>query len=191
MKEITCLVDCDGVLVDFVAQYMVVFKQLHGWCFKREEITEWEFKKCVCTAEEDDAVWAYFDVTAHLVYNIPVIDGALEGLKALRALRNTRVVCVVCVTSPHHGTYWSGERFRWLLGPGGFKKSDIVLASDKTHVKGDCLIDDAIHNLDAYDPHAMKTFLFDAPYNQHKTRHERCVGWDDVVASVESYLSEI
>jgi 5'(3')-deoxyribonucleotidase len=57
---------------------------------------------------------------------------------------------VVAVTAPlAESDFWTFERARWL-GRRGFRKEDIVFASDKSLVTGDVLIDDGQHNIDSF-----------------------------------------
>jgi 5'(3')-deoxyribonucleotidase len=177
------LVDFDGVIGDFVSLYLHLHSYLNGRDCTPEQITEFDFTKCIASQSEDGLIWAHLDTTQGLVEGLPVIDGALEGLDRLRQIGR-----VVCVTSPHTGTYWSGERFRQLKRL-GFDKRDVVLAADKTLVPGDMLIDDRFETVMAWSrahPRGVGV-IFDQPWNrsrviERRTRCYRAKGWPKVVA---------
>jgi 5'(3')-deoxyribonucleotidase len=140
----TILVDVDGVLADFTPTYLHELEKATGRHYIEADVTDFDFRKCVCTAEEDAAVWRTLSETPGIVYNLPTYPGAFQFLKELRELGR-----VVACTKPA-GPRWAGERYHWLLDC-GFAPADIVLCGDKNLVKGDVLIDDCIQNLDEWE----------------------------------------
>lgn len=182
------LVDADGVLLDFLAVYLDLHSHLNERSCERSEVTNFDFTKCIASPVEDERIWRHFDATRGLVENIPVMDGALEGLDRLRAIGR-----VVCVASPHTGPFWSGERFKALLRL-GFSKRDVVLASDKTLIPGDMLIDDRFETVMEWSRAHPKGVgvVFDATYNQQtlerRARAFRAKGWGRVVSIAEAML---
>lgn len=138
----TILVDCDGVLADCVSAYLALLEEMWGIRASKEEVTSHEFGECVCTPEQNEAVWKRIDSTPGFCRGFRELPYAAEGLKHLRGWADR----VVCVTSPHVSGTWVTERYEWLFAR-GFSKYDIVLASDKSLVAGDALIDDYVKNL--------------------------------------------
>ena len=138
----TVLVDCDGVLADLVGPWLDVLDEVHGIRASYDEVTDFEFGRCVCTPEQAEAVWAHIDATPGWGLRLPALPHVAAGLRHLRSWANR----VVCVTSPHVSGSWVVDRYRWLFQR-GFHRRDIVLASDKSLVAGDALIDDKVDNL--------------------------------------------
>jgi 5'(3')-deoxyribonucleotidase len=97
---------------------------------------------------------------------------------------------VGCLTSPHIGPHWVFERHNWLRAR-GFKKDEIVFASDKTHVPGVVLVDDKLDNLEQWQaahPRGV-AILFDQPWNQGHTTVLRAHGWAEVVYAVRAAVA--
>lgn len=165
----TILVDCDGVLADLVTPYLAMLEEDHGIAATLEDVTD-DFSKCVATPKQNRAIWARIASTPGFAQTLPEMPEAMAGLAHLRSWADR----VVCVTSPQITGSWMTDRYAWLTAR-GFDKRDIVLASDKSLVEGDALVDDATHNLKEWadvqpslpaayggGPHAV---AIAAPYN--------------------------
>lgn len=158
----TILVDVDGILVDFASTYLELLFCHTGRRHHQDEIHSFDFHLSVSSKEEDAAIWKHVTSTPGLVSAIPVYDGAMVFLDELRKLGR-----VVACTSPA-GPLWTAERAQWLLQVAGFHKRDVVIASDKSLVRGDYLIDDATHNIEGWvaeNRHGLG-ILFDRPWNR-------------------------
>ncbi len=157
------LCDVDGILVDFAESYLRLLREMFGVHKTEADITSFHFEQCVSTPEQDRAIWQDIARNPGFVYNLPVYDGAMGFLAELRQLGR-----VVACTSPAN-PLWTAERAQWLLDKGGFEKRDIVVASDKSLVMGDVLIDDAIHNLEGWrmGPGGIRGYglLMNRPWN--------------------------
>jgi 5'(3')-deoxyribonucleotidase len=176
-------VDCDGVLCDFVAAYLSLVKEHTGRVHTHDDVTHFELHKCVVSKDEDNHIWRNLIDRPGFISNMVDLPGAAEGLAAMRELG-----WVGALTSPHLGPFWMPERAQWLLAR-GFKKRDIVFASDKAHVPGDVLIDDRVDNcVDWATAHPLGTaIVLDMPWNRYgATRRNmvRASGWTDAVAIV-------
>jgi 5'(3')-deoxyribonucleotidase len=169
-------VDCDGVLADFVHEYLSFVLVKFGRKYTHADVTRFAFAECVTSPDEDRQIWETVNAYPGLVRNLR----ELPGVAALPELR--RLGDVGCLTSPTLGPYWMPERAQWLLAR-GFAKRDIVFASDKSWIDGDVLIDDSLSNCEAWwaaRPH-RRAILLDAPWNQGETYAERAHGWGDVL----------
>jgi 5'(3')-deoxyribonucleotidase len=176
------LCDVDGILVDFIDSYLVLHEELNGIKKTEADVTSFYFHECVATREQDAAIWRHIQRSPGFVYNLPVYDGAMDFLAELRQLGR-----VVACTSPAN-PLWTAERAQWLLDKAGFAKKDIVVASDKALVVGNFLIDDAVHNLDAwYESMCVnsqtypKPILFDRPWNRSNTNLRRAKNYAQVL----------
>lgn len=163
MKPEIILLDIDGVIVDFKDTYLMLLKELHGVHKTEADITNFDFTKCIATVEQDRAIWRHIERSPGMVYNFAVYDGAMDFLAELRQLGR-----VVACTSPANAN-WTAERSQWLQDKAGFSKRDIVLASDKSLIGGDYLIDDLVKNLAEWSEEGGcggYPLLFDRPWNQ-------------------------
>lgn len=175
-------VDCDGVLSDFVEAYLELVADLFGRAHVHNDVTRFNFSECVTTKEEDRAVWERVNATPGLVRGLADLPG-VSYLPRLRELGD-----VGCLTSPTTGPHWVHERFAWLLDR-GFTKRDVIFASDKSHVRGDFLIDDSAENCEAWQvahPDGL-AILLDAPWNRHRQDVYRAYTWEDVINEIASW----
>lgn len=190
-------VDVDGVLADFVPMYLGLIQEHTGRTHSVYDVTSFNFFECVASKDEDAHVWReMIDKRPGLLTGLAEVPGALAGVAELRERGSVAVL-----TSPHIGPYWMHERCQWLLAR-GFAKRDIVFASDKSHVRGDILIDDSAANCEAW-AHANQggvAILLDAPWNRRPVTTlkdgrireiRRARGWDDVVRCVKRELRMI
>lgn len=158
-------IDCDGVLADFITAYLALVKQHTGRTHTRDEITSFDLSECIVSAEEDAFIWRSLIDQPGWVLGLQPLPGALWAVNALRALGRVGVL-----TSPHLGPHWVHERARWLMAGDSFafKRREIVWASDKSHVRGDVLIDDNKDHCVAWakrNPNGA-AILLDSPWNQ-------------------------
>jgi 5'(3')-deoxyribonucleotidase len=63
---------------------------------------------------------------------------------------------------------------------------DISFLRDKTRFIADIYIDDAPHNIEAYQKAGRYVIIFDAPYNQH-VEGDRAYNWKDVYDLIQKF----
>jgi 5'(3')-deoxyribonucleotidase len=177
------LLDCDGVLSDFVAPICARYNK------PRELITGWDIPEAL---EIDSAdMWAFVGAPGYC-RSLPVVAGAQDFVEQLRGLGS-----VTIVTSPVASDQWIPERLAWLKEHFGFKTSDVCVWSQKHRISGDVLIDDAAHNMETWPRAGV---LVDCPWNQDyvspalrpgalKTspNHGRAKSWADVLAFCRAF----
>ena len=140
----TVLIDCDGVLADFIS---ATIQSLHSIGITDVHRTlmmhHYDMRKCL--SPEQYVIASELWHKTGWCYGIPAYDGAIELLEALR--KNARVVCVTkpLLTSSH----WMAERYLWLR-EFQFEDRDIIFASDKSLIEGDLFIDDHPGNVNAW-----------------------------------------
>lgn len=159
------LVDCDGVLADFTRAFLEIVKDKLGRNHVCADVTEWEFRDCITSKDEDKMLWEHIAVTPGIVAGLLPLP-FVGGLAILR-----KYATVKCVTSPSLGPYWMYERHKWLMQVAGFSKRDIIFASDKGPIRGDFLVDDAVHNVEewkAANPSGT-AILLEQPWNWRGT----------------------
>jgi 5'(3')-deoxyribonucleotidase len=123
--------DVDGVLSHFCITYLEILEKTSGIKKELKDITSFNFQKCVATPEQDKAVWDYINNTPGVVYNIPHMEGALQGLSEVRKLGHVKAL-----TSPHLGPTWFYERAMSLIDNFGFTKKEIIFCSDRRKFLG-------------------------------------------------------
>lgn len=177
------LLDIDGVIVDFTSAYLDVLATQTGRRHSADDVTCFDYGRCVATPAEDAAVWRHVGATPGFVYDLPLYDGALDFLAELREHGR-----VVACTSPA-SAQWAAERYQLLIDVAGFDKRDIVIARSKELVHGDFLIDDAAHNIEEWEAANEDRFgiLFDRPWNRHRDHHTRASGYAGVLRHVGAY----
>lgn len=153
----TILIDVDGVLANMVEPWLDVLYRVTHRSHHVNQIQGFDFQG-VCNPHEAAQVWRYIAGTPGWCLGLLDYPGAANALGRLRRLGR-----VVAVTAPlAESDFWTFERARWL-GRRGFRKEDIVFASDKSLVTGDVLIDDGQHNIDAFQGPGM---LIARPWNR-------------------------
>jgi 5'(3')-deoxyribonucleotidase len=178
--------DCDGILAEFVPAYLALVTEHTGRVHRPEDVTAFELHKCVTTKEEDNFIWQNLIDRPGFITNMVDIPGAAEAVAELRIIAK-----VGCLTSPHLGPFWMHERAQWLLAR-GFSKRDIIFASDKSHVRGDVLIDDRKDNCIDWAKANPSGFaiLMDCPWNQGSAPYcIRARGWPEVVRLVRNAVA--
>lgn len=172
MKRV--LVDVDGVIADLMPEWLRFYNAEWSDKLRPEDITGWDviqFVKDECGA----GIYGYLG-RPDLYDNVKPIDGALSSIHWLRQ----RGYDVRFVTS---GVYeskimWLGKQ-GLLLDEYHLSSRDVIVAHDKSVIKGDILIDDNIVNCNDF---SGKAILFAQPWNTAPlTGHFRADNWPDVI----------
>ena len=149
--EYTIVLDCDGVLADFVGALA------KGFEFDPEIVTEHDLRHVF------GEKWPHM-VTAICsegwCSQVPMYEGAQELYKGLAKLGR-----VIIATSPWDSETWCCERTRWIRER--FPKPNIVFARDKHDVRGDVLIEDSAESVEGWIDHLEPAILVDRPWNKH------------------------
>lgn len=169
------LCDVDEVIAGMHTEFLRRYNRRWDDYLVHKDITSWEVSKIVKPECGEKAL----DIFAEpdLYDNVLPIDGALEGIKELR-YHDCRVVFV---SSCPVGS--ADAKVAWLLNHGFVPRTrtlpDVILGTDKSLIAGDVLIDDALHNVIAFNP--RPTILFDQPHNQDVKWPNRARNWREVV----------
>lgn len=170
------LLDCDGVLADFVGGFLKTLRDIDGVPRTHEDVTQYAIEEALgLTPETTASVHAQISQRGWCLGLQPII-GALEGVKALREAGHDLVV--VTAPWPKHET-WHWERLRWLEEL-GFEEKSVVFTKRKELVTGDLLLEDNPKILNRWmQSHANQRtgILFDQPYNRHVHLMPRMFGW--------------
>jgi 5'(3')-deoxyribonucleotidase len=156
------LVDCDGVLADFVQGMFNVIDELYGLTFTEDQLTDWNFHSLNLGKERERSVWERVG-HAGFAQALHPYDGAGEALEQLRVHHDVYVV-----SSPFWGPTFCYDRAQWLLQRGMIPSTrKLVLAESKYVVAGDVLIDDRESNIQEWLEHNPNGygFLWSRSYN--------------------------
>lgn len=174
-KTLCILVDMDNTLVDFdraVASAMASRYPEVSWQKDRDEFE--------CPSEHE----SYFrSIVAEegFFLNLQPLPGAIE---AMHELRNQGHEVWICTAPLKQYTFCVTEKFAWVdkhLGPEWVKR--IIIAKDKTLVRGDLLVDDKPQT-GSMKPTWEQVF-FDQPYNRRESG-KRFSCWLDFVKMTQN-----
>lgn len=172
MKRI--LVDVDSVVADLMPEWLQLYNEAYDDSLAQDQILGWEIDKFV-KPECGKDIYKFLHLS-DLYDKVKPIDGALSSIHWLS----------------HHGYdvryATSGvqeAKIRWL-GRNGFLMGehwmfspDVIVASDKSVIKGDILVDDNVKNCDNF---SGKSILFAQPWNSNFVgEYFRAENWPDVI----------
>ena len=170
------LIDCDGVLADFVGG---VVDALNTDSSRTEAmggpvmpyydaamVTSWEVASCLDIPKQ-----RVYDIASQPGFcaNLRPLPGAREGLDALRSFGD-----VYAVTSPIWSSpYWMHERTGWLKDKMGFGWDHIIHTSSKHILDATVLIDDKASTIRAWCENGQGRMLrpgalWSQPWNRHE-----------------------
>ena len=173
MKK-TIAIDMDGVLADTERHFIDWYERDYGVRVKREDM----LGLLEPDAFPDKTAVYKFVFTPGFFRTIPVMEGAIEAVKALMETYEVYVVSAAmefpqCLSEKKE---WLQEHFPFISW------RNIVFCGDKSIINTDYMIDDHSKNLDYFKG---KTIMFTAAHNVYKTDHQRVDNWADVMALFE------
>jgi 5'(3')-deoxyribonucleotidase len=180
------LLDCDGVICDFVKSALDLIARETGSTRFHHEVVEWDIFAALGVKHLEPLL---YDATnsGGFCENLALIDGSKDGVEMLR-----RHGDIVIVTSPLDARNWVYERAMWLKNHFGFSKKEMIFTAAKHMVWGDVLIDDSDRNLrewKEYHPEGC-ALLWDCPWNRHAGSESngviRVSNWHDVNKILEA-----
>lgn len=192
MRRPVLLLDCDGILSDFIGAALLALHAESGLSIEREAIRTWEVFDSLPPEAQAYRTRVYDLLKAKLgCVSMCVYDGAKEGVARVQELAE-----VVIVTSPFPGSdTWMSEREKWLKSHFGLTRDHVIHTSAKHHVKGDFFVDDKTdHVVKWAEAHpAGRAMLWNMKYNENDELPDnvsRIVGWDQLHARVGLWVRE-
>lgn len=192
--EPVILLDCDGVLADFVGAVVNVLRDYSSLKWSHESFKQWDI-----FADVVDPKQPYLKEL--LIKRIErksfckAIKPFHHAKDAVNLLRNYGDVKVI--TAPWKGSkHWMPEREEWLVDHFGFKHREIVFAADKSGYIGDIMVDDRGSNLKEWKKvmhrHGIdaRPFLWDTNQNKDTTGLTRISEWKELLFAVEGLIAE-
>jgi 5'(3')-deoxyribonucleotidase len=192
MRRPVVLLDCDGILSDFIGAALLALRAESGQVYSREDIFTWEVFDSLPAQAQDHKRQVYELLKGKLgCLTMRVYDGAKEGVKRLEELAD-----VVIVTSPFPGSAtWASERETWLKNHFGIHHDRVIHAHNKRHIKGDFFVDDRTSHVVTWAEHHPegRALLWTMRTNEGDELPDnvsRVVGWEQLHARVELWCRE-
>ena len=137
MKRLSIILDCDGVLSDFVAGMLPLVEEVTGKRFTHADVTMFNFVEALGLSKTDGAaVKKLIGSRQGFAAALPPYPSARQGVRRLRELGD-----IFCVTSPWDtNPWWRSERDSWLALHFGIDR--VEHASDKSDYDADLFVDD-------------------------------------------------
>lgn len=178
MKPII-LLDCDGVLADFISTALQVVYEETGHERSSEEIKGWDVFESLGYPE----LWDEFMKRAArpgFCAGISPYSDAPKGVKNLRKRFDVRIV-----TAPLDVFPWMPERARWLEEHFDIPKKHVIFAHEKHLVSGAVFVDDKPEHVESWSvAHPLGIpVIWDQPYNRKSLRDSpvlRTNDWDEL-----------
>lgn len=171
---ITILVDMDGVLADLEATFWPLFADANPTAPVQRDRSSFYIEDQI-GYEWEPEVERVMRTEGFFESLVPV-ENAVEGFDKLRAEHDVWI-CTAPVTSP----YCMAEKWRWIERYFGVEQtSKMIIAKDKTMIRGDFLIDDRPEVTGNVEPSWVQIY-YDQPYNRSTVDTGRLT-WDQILS---------
>lgn len=171
MKRI--FVDVDAVVIDIHSAWLSLYNQDYDDSLSVDQITDWDMTKFV-KPECGKDIYKYLPMES-LYDTALAVDGAISSIHWLRQ-HDYDVRFLTSGVQPAK-IMWLGNR-GLLISEHFLFSPDVIVAHDKSIVKGDILIDDNLKNCENFQG---KSILFAQPWNNVVSPFFRADGWPDVI----------
>lgn len=181
VNKMKILLDFDEVINTMVSHWVNTLNCVYGTSVNFEDVNEWDMRKAFPTLTEDEI---YNPLHLQTFWNgVEMMPGAKEGIQKLLFQGHE----IYIVTSAHPDTIkWKAEWLQRELPE--IPWSHVIVANNKSLIKGDVLVDDGLHNL--YEGSYIKV-LFDKPWNRNVDKSKltdiihRVHNWDEIVKLIK------
>lgn len=196
------LVDCDGVLSNFVLGFLGIANRLAGTAYVEADVDAWDLDALPGFAEIRSDIWKEVGEPG-FARGLAVYPGAQEGVRRLQELGEVFIVTAPLWThdedntrDPLHGQTFCFDRVKWLEEHFGVNRKHVIFAYHKDLVSGSVLIDDKVANIQAWmGAHGAekrtRAILWAHNYNRdgagYHPKVTRTDNWDMVASIVEQH----
>ncbi len=179
--KVVVAVDVDEVVASLHVPWLARYNRDYDDILSLSMLNRWEYDELV-KPECGIKILEYLH-DKDLYEHVPPVPGALAGVTWLR----DNGARVVFVTSCVKGMI--DQKMEWLVEHRFIESQrlmkDLIPATDKSLVRADILIDDAVHNVKSFLGHRI---LFDRPWNKHcLVPCHRAYGWLGVLRTVSDH----
>lgn len=171
---LTILVDLDGVVADFDAKFYRRCAE-EGWEMHSSLETQCHrfATDCIPNLGERAKARRMVDTEPGWFRDLPVIDGAVEGLHALAG----RAEVWLCSKPLEAQATCRDDKAAWVVEHLGAEwERRLILAADKSMVRGDILLDDAPHP-EWFGRASWVPVIYPAPWNGEGSKWEGLPRW--------------
>lgn len=141
------LLDCDGILADFVGGALPLLEFAIGRSVSRDEITEFDFAKSLGLGLIEASRFKRAVGSARRLANrLEVYPGAKDGVRRLRDCADVFIV----TSSWDSNETWEFDRKAWLKRHFDIGRHDIVFTAAKHLCVGDYFVDDKTSTLETW-----------------------------------------
>lgn len=182
----TILIDCDGILSDFIHQALLEANKISGARYTTNDVANFDFTDLPLYADHRPEIWQRISLPGWCRQLEPY-DKAVEGFQYLTGLVETVKIVTSSVTS---SPTWAFDRVLWLKDVLGVQKNDIISTSSKENVFGDFLIEDSVENIEKWCESWQhgEGILWTRPWNANRKVPENCTrvsSWNEVYVCIQ------
>lgn len=183
MSRPRVLLDCDGVLADFVSAALVIVNNLFNTANVPADVTQFDIAASLgLTNEQSAKMKRAIGSWPRLAAGLTVFQGAVDGVRRLREVADVYIV----TSSWDSNETWEYDRKAWLKRWFDIGHHEIVFTAAKYLVSGDVLVDDKTSTLIEWrDAHPIGLPV------QWSTPHNRLDWWDGISTSSWDDLIQI
>lgn len=193
MKELTILVDLDGIIADSIPHWLDAIHKKFGVKAELKDITQWNLTDCPPLDKLQRQKILDLINQKGFVASIPPMPGALENLKKLHDDGHQ-----IYIVTARTGDVSIPETFAWVRKhlPWFDVEKRLCFLYDKFRFKADIVIDDKWDTLEKYERANKLALLYtiDYPYNKGNdakyevTRIQRSeTAWDELYESIKDW----
>lgn len=157
-NKITLLIDQDDVLANYMGEVVAEYNKKYQTNIKQEDCTSWD-------------LYAVFGKEIETVMHEPEIFRNLKpmphAMEVFERLYKSDLFDIYIVTAAHPRSVEA--KYEWIEKylP-FFPKNHIIVCSNKFMIKGDYLLDDGMHNIEAFAEVGGTPVVFERSHNAHR-----------------------
>ena len=157
-KKMTILIDQDDVLAEYIKGVTKAYNDKYDADIPVEACTSWDLHSIF--GEEIETVMH----EPELFRNLEPVEHAIE---VFERLYKSNLFEMYIVTAAHPRSVEA--KFEWIKEHLPFFPEDRVIVCKRKYViKGDVLLDDGMHNIEAFLEKGGTSIVFDRPHNRHQ-----------------------
>lgn len=176
MRSFDILIDMDDTLESLVPAWVQWLNASHGLNVDPESVTEWDMSIAFPTLTKEE-IFTPLSLREFWKTVMPKPDAA----EYVKRLIDDGHHVYICTASHYKGLQDKMELALFRHFP-FLKWTNVIVAHNKSMVRGDFIIDDAPHNLMNWNSDVSQPFLMDAPHNRanHESKWIRVHTWKEV-----------
>jgi 5'(3')-deoxyribonucleotidase len=145
-EQFRILIDLDGVCADIHTNWYEMYNRDYDDNVTVNDILSWDTHKYV-KEECGKDIYRYLSLPGFF-YMAPPVEGCMESLKALH---DAGIELIICTASPILSQTGCYEKMQWAQKHFPFiDQYNFIATHRKDLIKGDVLLDDGPHNLEAF-----------------------------------------